>query len=84
MLRIILILVIILAVFTAFSALIPDQFTSSMDTALISLLGYIGALNVFVNASTIYTCLEILTLYFSGMVIAVLLMIGLRITAGNK
>jgi len=61
MTKTLILIVVVLGVFTVFSLLIPDSFTTTIDDAFIYFLSSLWNLNSVIHVSVVMSCLQILS-----------------------
>jgi hypothetical protein len=83
MLRTITILIVVLCVFTAISALIPASITQNMDNAIQYFVGQVYALNIWFNVATLLSCIQLFLTYI-GLVLLYVGMVFLMRTVAGK
>ena len=59
----------LLSCLSVISYLVPDQFTSKIDGALVWAFSYIYALNGIINVEVIFDCISVLLKFFAGLLL---------------
>lgn len=67
MLKVLIIIGVILAIFSTMSLLLPDSFTSAIDSSIIYFLSSLWGLNSIIDVSVLMVCLKILVAFYSGL-----------------
>lgn len=69
MLKTLLLIAIVIAVFSIFGILIPSSFTTEIDNNIVYFLNYIYALDGLFDVAVLMTCIEILIQFYIGVAV---------------